>query len=225
MLALLALIPLGLRAQRCNPTATYYTAKGDTLTSLEGAQSAPIRGIFVANPDTLHSDTRYEWKITKTEGGTTETVLHRFDEDLEYTFMESGTFSIQLYATFSLNGQTYIFPGEGEENPFKIEITTSVLEMPNAFSPNGDGTNDTYRALSTHQSIVEFHATIFNRWGQKLYSWDDVNGEWDGTYNGRRVKDGVYFVRVRAKGADGHQFDIRSDVNVLTGYTREESSN
>jgi gliding motility-associated-like protein len=95
--------------------------------------------------------------------------------------------------------------------------------MPNAFSPNGDGHNDIYRAKqSTLQSIVEFKATIFNRWGQKLYQWTDPHGGWDGKYNGKTVKDGVYFVNVVAKGADGTEYKIRKDVNVLTRYTENE---
>ena len=91
--------------------------------------------------------------------------------------------------------------------------------MPNAFSPNGDGINDVYRAKSSYQSIVEFKATIFNRWGQKLYEWSDPAGGWDGKYKGRDVAQGVYFVMVKAKGADGRQFNIKSDVNLLRGYT------
>ena len=103
------------------------------------------------------------------------------------------------------------------------ESLASKLEMPNGFSPNGDGTNDTYRAKDTHQSIVSFRATIFNRWGQKLYSWNDVNGEWDGRVNGRVVKDGVYYVNVVARGADGHEYRIRKDVNVMTRLVQDSS--
>ena len=67
--------------------------------------------------------------------------------------------------------------------------------------------------------LFRSHAYIFNRWGQKLYEWTDPAGEWDGTYNGKVVKDGTYFLLVKAKGADGRKYNIRKDVNVLTGYT------
>ena len=104
-----------------------------------------------------------------------------------------------------------------DRTPIKVTVSESKLEMPNAFSPNGDQHNDTYKAKS-YQSLVEFHAYIFNRWGQKLYEWTDPAGEWDGTYNGKPVKDGVYFVLVKAKGADGIEYNIRRDVNLLRGY-------
>ena len=100
---------------------------------------------------------------------------------------------------------------------------TSTLIFPNAFSPNGDQINDTYGAKE-YKNIEEFHAYIFNRWGQKLYEWDDPEGGWDGTYNGKDVKQSTYFVLVKARGADGQNYNIRKDVNLLRGYTETTTS-
>ena len=72
---------------------------------------------------------------------------------------------------------------------------------------------------------MEFKATIYNRWGQKLYEWTDPAGEWNGTFNGKDVKDGVYYVHVQAKGADGVKYNIKKDVNLLRGYTESVSGN
>ena len=99
-------------------------------------------------------------------------------------------------------------------------VLTSTLIMPNAFSPNNDKINDVYMVKS-YQNIVEFHAYIFNRWGQQLYEWgiDQMNdGGWDGTSHGKPVKDGVYFIVVKAKGSDGIKYNIRHDINILRGY-------
>ncbi|MCF0209150.1 MAG: gliding motility-associated C-terminal domain-containing protein, partial [Bacteroidaceae bacterium] len=72
------------------------------------------------------------------------------------------------------------------------------------------------------KSIVEFSAAILNRWGQVVFRFKDINDEWDGTYKGKPVKDGVYFLDVNAKGADGRVFRIRKDVNILRGYIESE---
>ena len=96
-------------------------------------------------------------------------------------------------------------------------VLTSTLVMPNAFSPNNDRINDVYKVKS-YQNIVEFHAYIFNRWGQKLYEWTNIEEGWDGKYRGNDVKQGTYFVLVKAKGADGQTYNIRKDVNLLRGY-------
>lgn len=73
-------------------------------------------------------------------------------------------------------------------------------------------------------SLTEFHAYIFNRWGQKLYEWNDPAGGWDGTYKGKPVKDGVYFCLVKAKGVDGKTYNIKKDVNLLRGYIESGST-
>lgn len=108
-----------------------------------------------------------------------------------------------------------------EETVDSTALQASKLEMPNAFSPNGDGINDRYQAKSTYQNITEFKGMIFNRWGQCLFTWTDwtsMDNGWDGTYKGKPVKDGVYFVRVKAKGGDGREFDIKKDVNLLRRF-------
>ena len=166
---------------------------------------------------------RYEWKIYR-PGEAHTPLLHRFEENVDYTFTESGSFYVQLYATFICGNDTIVFPEEGEANPIQVTISESKLEFPNAFSPNGDGFNDVYKAKDGFQSIVEFKATIFNRWGQKIYSWSDLNGGWDGKWNGHTVKDGVYYVVVQARGADGRKYNIRKDVNVIKGYNNESKA-
>jgi len=103
-------------------------------------------------------------------------------------------------------------------------VLTSTLTMPNAFSPNHDDINDIYK-VKQYQNIVEFRATIFNRWGQKLYEWTKIDEGWDGTYRGKDVKQGIYFVLVKARGADGQVYNIRKDVNLLRDYNEETSNN
>ena len=73
-----------------------------------------------------------------------------------------------------------------------------VLEIPNVFTPNNDGQNDIFRVHG--ESIIEFHAIIFNRWGKKIYEWDDVNGYWDGKIGSSEASPGTYFYKITATG-------------------------
>lgn len=223
--------PFVLSAQNptCAPTAkfTYLGASDPEPEEAESySGSAPVLAQFEANPSGINGDdgvalysAHYEWKIYET-AVPSNVLAHRSGENmetLEFTFERSGSFTVELKATFIQGEDIISYPEEGEEPPrFTVSIAESILEMPNAFSPNGDDWNEVYRAKDTHQSIIKFRATIFNRWGQRLYSWDDVNGGWDGKVNGKVVKDGVYFVNVEALGADGREYHIRKDVNVLT---------
>lgn len=199
------------------PEARYVVAEGE-IEDASMPQSAPVHGFFTANADVPEGwIARYEWRIYR-EGKEDSPIVKRFDGDIDYTFMQSGTFFVQLYVTFTRGDETIGYPAEGEASPFMVSISESKLEMPNAFSPNGDGYNDVYKAKDTHQSIVSFQATVFNRWGQKLYSWNNIDEGWDGTYRGSTVKNGTYYVVVVARGADGREYKIKKDVNVLTGY-------
>ncbi|WP_297226312.1 gliding motility-associated C-terminal domain-containing protein [uncultured Prevotella sp.] len=202
-----------------DPVATFHTPDGDD-TGLSYTGSAPLTVTLSAGTADVGAYTaHYEWRFRKE--GAPSPYLVRYDEDTEYTFVEAGTHIIELYATFVLGTDTIAYTAEywADATPITVSISESKLEMPNAFSPNGDGINDVYRVKSGYQSIVEFKATVFNRWGQKLYEWSDPAGGWDGKYKGRDVAQGVYFVMVKAKGADGRQFNIKSDVNLLRGYT------
>ncbi len=207
-----------------SPAAVYFTEEGEIEEATE-PQSAPLQARFTSNVSNLGDyEVRYEWKIYQ-PGMEYAPLVHRFDTDLDYTFMQSGTFHVQVYATFVAGRDTIYYPEEGEANPFVVSISESKLEMPNAFSPNADGYNDIYKAKEGYTSITSFKATIFNRWGHKLYTWTDITGGWDGKVGGSVVNDGVYFVIVEARGADGREFKIKRDVNVLTGFTRSGTNN
>lgn len=208
-----------------DPQATFTTDEGEeTGTSYSG--SAPLTVVFHANAENVGMYTpHYEWRFTKE--GETQPYLVRYEEETEYTFTEACSHRIVLYATFINGNDTIAYTKDywQDAQPITIQISESKLEMPNAFSPNGDGINDIYRAKNNYQSIVEFDAYIFNRWGQKIYEWHDPAGGWDGKFNGKDVKQGVYFVLVKAKGADGRKYNIKKDVNLLRGYTESNGVN
>ncbi len=75
------------------------------------------------------------------------------------------------------------------------------LLIPGAFSPNGDGKNDVFRVLGL-SSDAAFQMDVFDRWGQKVFSSDNVSTGWDGTMNGAAVPEGVFAWVVRLKAND-----------------------
>ena len=205
-----------------HPTAEYTDSVGVVRSMNEGSslsEQAPLTIQFKANPENTAGFTmNYKWSIYLKEA--TEPDIVNYEENFELTLTHANTYTVILTTTYTDsdgNQETK------DSNPLIITIIESFLSFPNAFSPNGDGINERFQAKS-YQSIVEFSAAIYNRWGQKLYSWTDPKDGWDGTYNGKPVKQGVYFVNVKAKGADGHEYHIRRDVNLLRGYTESSGS-
>lgn len=212
-------IPAGAVAQQALPSAlptmTIIAADGteEDASSYDG--SAPLEVLLRANPqDVGLYEPRYEWRITRV--GDTAPLLVRYDEDTRYTFSQSGSFSVTLLVSFVQGRDTVDYE---LDTPFLINISESRLEVPNAFTPNGDGINDVFRVKEGYQSIVSFEAAVFNRWGKRLYEWTDPAGGWDGRSGGHDVPDGAYYLHIKARGADGRAYDIRKTINLLRGFT------
>lgn len=64
------------------------------------------------------------------------------------------------------------------------------LFVPEAFSPNGDGINDSFEIFGTAVSSITF--AIYNRWGEVIFYTEDKNATWDGTINGADAPAGTY---------------------------------
>lgn len=65
---------------------------------------------------------------------------------------------------------------------------------PNSFTPNQDGTNDTWKIVSGDENT--FKLQIFDRWGNQIWQGNDQNSEWDGTSEGKESPQGVYVYKV-----------------------------
>ncbi len=78
----------------------------------------------------------------------------------------------------------------------KIYVIRKVY-VPNAITLNGDGINDVFYFKSI--SVDQFELMIFNRWGELLFTSDDINKGWDGTYKGQDVQIDTYVWKVRYK--------------------------
>ncbi len=229
--ALLAL-PLWCQAQTMpslSPEVTYTNPEGVSLTGsypddmeLSEIQNAPLNGLFRACPvDADGWNVSYDWVIyvdtvTGSQGNNFFELVHRWEEDLDYDFVHKGQYKVRLKATFTDGNITWQYPTEDMDSIiFRLSISSSILKFPNTFTPNGDGQNDVLKAKE-YQSIVDFHASVFNRWGQRLYQWDNVAEGWDGRVGGKYVRNGVYYLYVNAKGADGTQYRIKKAINVFT---------
>jgi gliding motility-associated-like protein len=100
------------------------------------------------------------------------------------------------------------------------EVTITVfaegqIAMPNAFTPNNDGTNDFYTPLvAGNLTIVEF--VIFNRWGEEVFNSVQQNTLlWDGNYKGSEQPRDVYLWFVRYTDAQGIERTINGDMILI----------
>lgn len=148
-----------------------------------------------------------EWQISSDQDF--EKILYRFsDQNINYTFNEAGTFYVRFY------GANEAGSCDSYSETFQVSIGESSLKCPNAFSPQSSpGINDEWKV--TYKSIISFECHIFNRWGIEMISFTDPSKGWDGKYKGKYVNSGVYFYVIQAKGADGKQYKLKGDINII----------
>lgn len=99
----------------------------------------------------------------------------------------------------------YVFASENGCNSAIDSIPIIVKPIPNAFTPNNnDGVNDVF--------LKGLNVSVFNRWGQKLYSGKDG---WNGKFNGKYVSPGTYFFTADFPGANKNTIQIKGTVSVI----------
>jgi gliding motility-associated-like protein len=92
-------------------------------------------------------------------------------------------------------------------------ILEGIIYVPNSFTPDGDGHNDTFYPQGGN--IVDFQMIIFNRWGEVVFESFNLNGQWDGTYGGKVCKDGTYVWKITYRDVSNNKKELVGHVNLL----------
>jgi len=104
-----------------------------------------------------------------------------------------GNYTVTLYAYNSLGCVDTAYM-----NPFVV-VPDPELVIPNAFSPNNDGINDTW-VIKGLNAYPDAKVDIYNRWGQRVFGSKGYPTPWDGRYNGTVLPVGTFYYVVIANG-------------------------
>jgi len=178
---------------------------------------APLEVQFTNESENGDPD-KFEWFLFREKsqiekdgaaGGKVDSIMTRiYEVNPVYTYQNSGKYMVKLISAKQSAGYTcrdtfylkdYIF------------IDSSLVKVPPAFTPNGDGINDVLTIQTRSLESLDFQ--IFNRWGRVVHQFsksgyipaDSVLAAWDGKVNGKLASPGVYFYVVDAKGRDGER--------------------
>ena len=106
---------------------------------------------------------------------------------------------------------------EGCTDTSSMKVTVfkgSAVYVPTGFTPNNDGLNDILKPYLIGIKTL-YYFTIYNRWGQKVFSTNDVNKGWDGYFKGNQ-SDGETFVWVlKAVDVIGKVYNLKGTVVLL----------
>ena len=97
-----------------------------------------------------------------------------------------------------------------DEFTLELEDCATNLELPNVFSPNGDGVNDVFMPMASER-IRSIDVIIFDRWGNQVHESNSLNIEWRGKVrNGRDAAEGVYYYILNYQ-------DLNDDTGLIKG--------
>jgi gliding motility-associated-like protein len=90
------------------------------------------------------------------------------------------------------------------------------LFVPNAFSPNGDGVNPTFIPIINGQIKTDgYKMMVFNRWGNQVFTSNDISKGWDGLQHGMPCEMGTYFYYIECQTLDNQKLIYKGDVTLL----------
>jgi len=169
---------------------------GDSIVCLGDAANFSASG-----PDSI---VIYDWNLDI--GGNSDETMP------SVTYEENGIYSI-VHVVVDNGGCTY-------SDNFSFEVRFCEPDggctyiFPNVFSPNGDGTNDTF-GLLRNCPVSGYEMRVFNRWGGIVFESDDPDTGWDGRFNGKDAPIEVYFYQAFVETLNDEIIELSGDFTLL----------
>ncbi len=132
-------------------------------------------------------------------------LWHDGSSNSTYTPLESGAISVVVH---DMNGCQ-------SSDVMTIEMVDCALHIPNIFSPNGDGQNDTWDFYIEQAKF--FEVVVFNRWGTQVFESTSAQVSWDGKNqsNGDDCSEGVYYFIMNTVSFDNVNYQVTGYVTIV----------
>jgi gliding motility-associated-like protein len=148
-------------------------------------------GLVVTFTNASTNANSYDFDFDNGQNATSTNVAETFSS----TYNSPGIYTIVLTASNGLCEDT------SQINVIIIPFEPLIIELPNVFTPDGDGVNDGF--YIDVQNGVSIEVIILNRWQNEMFRITDFTTKWDGTVNGNEASEGTYFYKYTIVGKDG----------------------
>lgn len=185
--------PFTIRTQTFLPSWIYVLPETNATVSLVATADSCLQTSFAFDLNATSEIESVTWDFgdPNSSANNTSAALNP-----THLFSNKGTYNVKAIVTLSCETDT-VYKTLKIVNCDSISYDCEVV-MPNVFSPNQDGANDTFSAL-TNCKFEKFDLLIFNRWGNKIFTSSNELSKWDGKYNGSDCTDGVYYYHITYK--------------------------
>ncbi len=179
-----------------------FTILTNTLITADFIASAS-EGVVPLNVDFVYTGigaSTWQWDFG--DGNTSS------DQNPSNTFTEMGIFNVVLTVNSGApDSCTHSY------SMLLETLLPSNVEIPNVFTPNGDGTNDLFYV--ENKGLKSACMKIFNRWGKLIANWENAQGSWDGNINGNPASSGTYYYIFTAQGFDDVDYNINGTIELI----------
>lgn len=125
-----------------------------------------------------------------------------------YTYRDTGTYLVWLHVITN--------HGCEDETSRQIEIEPDFMfYVPNAFSPNADRRNDSFRGYGEGINWDTYEMTVYNRWGEEIFYTNSISSAWNGTFKGKQVENDTYVWLIKLIDLKGNEHVYRGHVTVV----------
>jgi gliding motility-associated-like protein len=163
---------------------------------------APAEVTFINTSDYGNVRKRCEWHF-----GDGSSVVRDCNEIVKHTYERPGEYKPYLI----IMNSDLIACRDTAKLALKVD-NSSRLEVPNVFTPNGDGFNDYFQVDA--ESLKTFQGEIRNRWGERLFRWEKWEKYEDG-WNGDNAPTGIYYYIIKAVGLDDVTYEFEGFLHLI----------
>lgn len=161
----------------------------------------PTPIVFLGNDTTL----RWDETINLNAGNYGSTYIWSTGDTIQIITVEGN--EQLVWVDVIINGCV------GNDTIMLNEFPRCILAVPNAFSPNGDGQNETLFVRGS--GFIEFELLIFNRIGEMVFKTNDESSGWDGTFKGQPQEVDAYMYILKGRCADGQDIFKKGNITLL----------
>ena len=178
-----------------NPGAAFTINPGTTVSLDNGS-------VTVTMLDLSTGATTWGWTVTGPGSPQTST-----QQNPQFTVTDTGSYTVQLIVgNVAGCADTLIMT-------FTVENPCGTIWVPSAFSPNGDGQNDTLFVYGGCITFMQFE--VYSRWGEQVFiSTNPANG-WDGTWRGKQCESGVFTYVLTGQLDTGDPIEMQGHISLV----------
>jgi len=147
---------------------------------------------------------KYKPVILKTNSTNYDTYLWNTGEQTQSILInQTGIYYVTVIQSSCVASDTIrVLPGDCD------------IFVPTAFTPNKDNLNETFGVVD-HASVQYFSMQIYSKWGQLIFSTNDISQKWDGTYKGDNMPNGSYLWMLNYTNNRGRKFYEQGTVMLI----------